>query len=190
MARGRFLFKKFKSVFNIMVKLFCLFPIGFRKILFEHYRNRQGKIGLAIRYILFKSIAKKCGDNVSIHPNCYIFAANNLEIGDNVSIHPMCYIDATGGIEIGDDVSIAHAVSILSTSHNYSDNTVPIKDQGCDYKKTVIGNNVWLGAKATVMYGTHIGNGVIIGANSVVTRNIEDNMIAVGSPAKVIKERH
>ena len=58
-----------------------------------------------------------------------------------------------------------------------------------DYKKTVIGNNVWLGAKATIMYGKHIGDGVIIGANSVVTRDVEDNMIAAGSPAKVIKER-
>jgi acetyltransferase-like isoleucine patch superfamily enzyme len=189
MARGRNVFKKFKGVFNILTKFFKLFPMKLRKKLFEHYRNKKGKLGLALRYILLKSIAKKCGDNVSIHPDCYIFAADNLEIGDNVSIHPMCYIDATGGIEIGDDVSIAHAVSILSTSHNYLDHNVPIKDQGCDYKKTVIGNNVWLGAKATIMYGKHIGDGVIIGANSVVTRDVENNMIAAGSPAKVIKER-
>lgn len=189
MARGRNIFKKFKPIFKIMTKLLKILPMSIRKKLLEHYRNKKGKLGLALRYILLKSIAKKCGDNVSIHPDCYIFAADNLEIGDNVSIHPMCYIDATGGIEIGDDVSIAHAVSILSSSHNYESHDMPIKDQGCEYKKTVIGNNVWLGAKATIMYGKRIGDGAIVGANSVVTRDIDGNSIVAGSPAKVIKER-
>lgn len=189
MVCGRNSFKKFKSVFKIMTAFYKLFPMCIRKKLFEHYRNKKGRLGLGVRYALLKSIAKNCGDNVSIHPHCYIFMAENLEIGDNVSIHPMCYIDASGGIEIGDNVSIAHAVTIMSSSHNYSSHDTPIKYQGCEYERTVISDNVWIGAKSTIMYGKHIGEGVVIGANSVVTRDIDKNKVVAGIPAQVIKER-
>ena len=105
-ARGRDKFSKVKPILKLMSVFYAVFPLKIRKILFEHYRGTKGLKGIAIRYALLKSIAKKCGDNVSIHPDCYIFSAENLEIGDNVSIHPMCYLDATGGLKICNDVSI------------------------------------------------------------------------------------
>jgi len=188
-VRGREQFQKFKPIINILVNFCSVLPEKTRMWLFQHFRMTTGKKGLVIRYVLLKTLAKSCGDNVSIHPSVFLFKLNNLSIGNNVSIHPMCYIDATGEIEIRDDVSIAHGVTILSTTHTFSETLVPIKNQKTQIKKTTIQSNVWIGAKVTILYGNRIGEGSIIGANSVVTKNIESNTICAGIPAKVIKKR-
>lgn len=187
--RGRNKFSKVKPILNFMVFLFSLFPMKIRKILFEHYRKTKGLKGIAIRYSLLKAIAKKCGDNVSIHPDCYILSPEKLEIGDNVSIHPMSYIDAVGGLSIGNDVSIAHAVTIMTSSHHFDRHDIPIKDQSYDVAKTEIGNDVWIGAKVTILCGNSIGTGSVIGAGAIVTHNVDANTVNIGVPARAIKER-
>lgn len=188
-VRGRDKFSKVKPILKIMASIYKLFPMRIRKILFEHYRKTKGLKGIAFRYVLLKSIAKKCGDNVSIHPDCYLFFPEKLEIGDNVSIHPMCYIDAVGGLSIGNDVSIAHSVTIMTSSHHFDRYDIPIKDQSFDIAKTEIGNDVWIGAKATILCGNNIGTGSVIGAGAIVTHSVEENTVNVGAPARAIKER-
>src|SRR5699024_319511 len=106
--RGREKFKKVEWIINILIKLICIFPVSFRKLLLNSFRNMNGIIGIGIRYVLLKTIAKDIGTNVGIHPGVYLLNPENLTIGNNVSIHPMCYIDSIGGIEIGNNVSIAH----------------------------------------------------------------------------------
>lgn len=187
--RGRDIFQKGKPLLLAAAQFFRLFPMQVRVKLFEHYRGMKGTKGMAIRYALLKSIAKCCGDNVSVHPGVYLLHPQGLSIGDNVSIHPMCYFDATGGITIGNDVSIAHGCSLLSTSHQYDVLDVSIKDQPCKIKETVIRDNVWLGAKATIVCGITVESGAIVGANAVVTHPIPANAIAAGVPARVIKMR-
>lgn len=149
----------------------------------------RGNKGLVIRYILLKTIAKDCGDNVSIHPSVYLLNPQNIHIGNNVSIHPMCYLDATGGIYIDRDVSIAHGVTIMSTTHTYDDLAIPIKDQPFEVLQTTIEENVWIGAKATILAGIKIGSGSIVGANCVVTKLVPPDVIVAGVPAKIIKKR-
>lgn len=188
-TRGRDIFSKYKGLILFLSKLVKIFPLCFRKKLFEHYRRTRGVKGIAIRYILLKSIAKKCGDNVSIHPDCYIFNADKLEIGNNVSIHPMCYVEAIGGLSIGNDVSIAHSVTLLTTGHQFDRYDIPIKDQSFFVEKTTIADNVWLGAKATVLCGITVNAGAVVGAGSVVTHDVEENSVVVGAPAREIKKR-
>ena len=94
-----------------------------------------------------------------------------------------------GGVQIGNDVSIAHGVSILSTSHTFEKNDVPIKYQPIKLSETIISNDVWIGCGVVILAGIKIGGGCVIGANSTVTNSIEDYAVAVGSPAKVIKKR-
>lgn len=187
--RGREKVKKFKNLINIISKFFSIFPYKLRVKLFEHYRNTKGLKGLGIRYALLKTLAKSCGNNVSIHPNVFIFSPDNLELGNNISIHPMCYIEAAGGIHIGDDVSIAHASTILSVNHKYEDLNMPIKDQGLEFCNTIICNNVWIGARTVVLAGITIGSGAIIAAGAVVSKNVKENNIVAGVPARIIKER-
>ena len=187
--RGRDKFRKYKWIINLISVFIKIFPLKIRKKFFVNARNSKGKTGLALRYAILKTIAQHIGENVSIHENVYIYNPENLSIGDNVSIHPMCYIDATGGISIGNDVSIAHMVTLMSTTHVFSDIDIPIKDQGCESRQTVVGNNVWIGAKTTVLYGIKISQGSILGANSVVNKDVPEFAIVAGIPAKLIKER-
>lgn len=188
-VRGRDKFKKVEWLLSLLTKCLNVFPMSFRKSLFVFFRNMKSIIGIGIRYILIKSIAENCGENVSIHPGVYILSPENITIGDNVSIHPMSYIDATGGISIGSDVSIAHGTTILSSTHSYGNKSIPIKDQRIKLERTVIEDNIWIGSKATILCGIAIGHGSIIGASSVITKNVLPDSIMVGIPGKKIKNR-
>jgi acetyltransferase-like isoleucine patch superfamily enzyme len=188
-VRGRYKFDKFKKYILFLSKFYGIFSLSTRIKLLEFHRMTKGIKGIALRYALLKSIAIECGDNVSIHPGVYLLKPDKIIIGDNVSIHPMCYIDSTGGISIGSDVSIAHGTTIMSTTHGYEDISEPIKDQEIHEKRTVIADNIWIGAKATILAGINISEGSIVAAGAVVTSNIEKNKIVGGVPAKVIKDR-
>lgn len=188
-ARGRDAFNKRKKQIMLLVKFVSKFSVKKRKKWLVKNRKKSGKKGLLIRYVLIKSLAKSCGDNVSIFEDVFIFSPENMEIGNNVSIQPMCYLEGQGGISIGNDVSIAHSTSILSTTHNTESLDIPIKDQGVTEKKVTIHDNVWIGCKVTVLCGNEINSGSVIGANSVVTKDIEPNCICAGVPAKKIRSR-
>ena len=100
--------------------------------------------------------------------------------GDNLNN----YIQANNGIVFGSNVELGPGVSIISSNHKSDNFREHIKTS-----PITIGNNVWIGASATILPGVSIGNNVLIGANSVVTKNIPDNSIAVGNPCKVIKKK-
>lgn len=187
--RGRDKFLKLKPVINILCGIVSMLPKGFRRKRFYRLRNKKGKPGMLIRYIYLKTLSPACGDNVSIHENVYLLEPDKFTCGDNVSIHPMCYMDATGEINIGSDVSVAHGVTIMSTTHLYEDINTNIKDQGIINKKTVVKDNVWIGAKATLVAGITVESGCVIGANSVVTHNCDQNSVMAGTPARKIKVR-
>src|SRR5690625_3257069 len=189
MSRGRDKFNKYKSLIYMLVKVTKIVPIGLRQKLFVFFRMTQGTMGLVIRYILLKSIAKQCGDNVSIHPQVYIFNIQKLTIGDNVSIHPMSYIDFSGEIIICNYVSIAHGTTIMSSTHRYESRDVPIKDQPIDLFSTEIKNDVWIGAKVMILAGVKVASGSILAAGAIVTKDTSANSIVGGVPAVKIKER-
>lgn len=186
---GRKQFKIFKPILLVLARILFLFPAKFRESMFNFNKRLGGKLGLGIRYILLKTIAKRIGDNVSIHENVYIHNPENLIIGDNVSIHSLSYIDASGGINIGDDVSVAHGVTIMSTTHTYTSSEISIKYQPIAYKDTIIEDNVWLGAKCTILAGVRVESGAVVGASSVVTKTVRENTIVGGVPARKIKNR-
>ena len=171
--RGRDKFNKFKGCIDLLCKFYSCFPRTIQNEMLIKNRKKTGYIGLVKRYCLLKNLAKSVGDNVAIQPDVYLFNVQNLIIGDNVSIHPLSYIDAYGGIEIGNDVSIAHNVTLMSFNHGFSDMKIPIKEQTTEIRPIVIENNCWLGAKAIILGNTTIGTGSVIGAGSVVTKNIE-----------------
>lgn len=189
MSTGREKFKKYKKIIKILTGLVKILPISWRKKLFEHYRKMKGNKGVLIRYILIKTLAKSCGDNVVIYPDTYIFNIQNLQLGDNVSIHPMCYIECgeEGSISIGNNVSIAHATTILAVNHQYVDEQVPIKYQPLLSKNNIIEDDVWIGAKTTILAGVKIEKRSIIAAGAVVTKDVMTHTIVAGVPAKAIK---
>jgi acetyltransferase-like isoleucine patch superfamily enzyme len=185
---GRDKFKKFRGIIRFVSFFFSLFPNFVLKFLFTLFRNKNGKSGLLIRYILLSNLAKSCGDNVSIQPNVFLFNIHLISIGNNVSIHPMCYIDGAGEIEIGNDVSIAHSSSILTTNHTWNDLSIPIKYNKETFSKVKIDNDVWIGCGCRILAGVTINKRSVIAAGAVVTVDVEANSVYGGIPAKLIKK--
>ena len=111
-----------------------------------------------------------------------------------VSIGDRCLIGRGSGIvghfsiDIGNDVWTGHHVYITDQNHGYEDVTRPISQQSQPERPVVIGDGSWLGHGAVVLPGVTIGKHVVIGANSVVTKDIPDFSVAVGSPARVIRQ--
>ena len=165
---GRTLFKRIKPLIKVFVIVDSYLPRKLNNFLFVSLRGIGGKVGIVIRYILVKNLAKKCGDNVVIKENVYISNIEKLELGDNISIHPMCYFECSGGLMIGNNVSIAHSSSILTSTHTYSDFNLPIKYNEILKKTVVIHDDVWIGCGVRILCGVHIDTRCIIGANSLV----------------------
>jgi len=133
------------------------------------------------------------GDYSSIHKGCIVEIGNEgiLTIGKDTHIQPNCQLSVyKGKLKIGDKVQIAPRCAFYPYNHRFDAGT-PIKEQPLFSKGGItIDDDVWLGYGVVVLDGVHIGRGAVIGANSVVTTDIPENAIAVGSPAKVIKMRH
>ena len=110
-----------------------------------------------------------------------------VRIGDRCLIGKGCGIVGHFSIDIGDDVWTGHNVYITDQNHGYDDITRPISQQTQPERAVSIGNGSWLGYGTVVLPGARIGAHVTIGANSVVTGEIPDRSVAVGSPAKVIR---
>lgn len=121
-----------------------------------------------------------------VHFTSKVIAPENItkgilcDPGDNLNN----YIQANNGIILGSNIELGPGVSIISANHDTSNLRNHVKG-----KPITIGNNVWIGANATVLPEITIGNNVIIGANSLVNKDIPSNTIAVGNPCKVIKTK-
>lgn len=129
------------------------------------------------------------GDNVSIYPGVTFSGTGKITIGDNVAIGNNTVIVAKDNISIGDNTLIAAQCYITDSNHNVKKDKF-IKDQGLSTKRKLkIGEDCWIGANSTLIAGTVLGKGCVIGANSLVNSIINNYEIAVGCPAKKIKER-
>lgn len=112
-----------------------------------------------------------------------------LKIGKNCRINRNVYIHAEGGVVLGDNVTISATARIISTSYGTSDWKINSIKKEHYNKEIIIGDNSWICAGATILPGVRIGKGVIVAANSVVTKDVLDSYVLVaGSPA-VVKKR-
>ena len=107
---------------------------------------------------------------------------NRVTFGKNVFINHSAILSASGGIEFEDGVSLAPGVRIASINHDFNE-----RHTTYTYGKVTIKKNAWIGMGATICPGVTIGEYAVIGAGAVVTKDIPDYAVAVGSPAKVIK---
>lgn len=117
-------------------------------------------------------------------PPFYTDCGKNIKIGKNVFINACCRFQDQGGIEIGDGSLIGHNTTIATLNHDFN----PYKRANLHPSPVKIGKNVWIGSDSTILPGVEIGDGAVIGAGSIVTKNVPANSIAVGSPARVIKQ--
>ncbi|MBM3545108.1 MAG: acyltransferase [Alphaproteobacteria bacterium] len=130
------------------------------------------------------------GDGVKLDTSCRLIAANNavLEIGPGCRIGAYTIINCGEDITIGGDTMMAGFCYIQSSNHG-TRKGILIKDQPHTYGKISIGRDVWLGGHVTVLASVTIGDGAIVGAKSVVTKDLPENSICAGIPAKMVKVR-
>ena len=162
----------------------------------ENWHKLQQKVSqlsstdadMTIRSFFYEN-SVECKGMLYILPGTILCYPYKIEIGYNVFINRNVYITARANITIGDNVLIGPGVIINSGMHRYKDKTKLIRDQGHEIKPINIGNDVWIGANAVIMPGVFIGDGSVIGAGAIVTRSIPPYAVAVGIPARIIKER-
>lgn len=118
-----------------------------------------------------------------------VTATGGITIGNRVYIGKNCILASDIGITIGDNTMFAEYVSIIDADHGIEKNGVPIRDQELKPKPVTIGSDVWIGRGCAVLKGISIGEGAVIGANSVVTSDIPPYAIACGAPARIIRYR-
>ncbi len=149
------------------------------------------KVLFIIRYYgLYKN-------DIFVHP--FSILGTQTYIGKGTNINGRCYIKSAKNakVVIGKYCAIAHNLRIRTRNHNVNypnvqdkfQNLYGFKDLTITKGDIVIGNNCWIGDNVIILPGVHIGNGAVIGAGSIVTKNIPDYAVAGGNPAKIIKMR-
>ncbi|MEO6052377.1 MAG: acyltransferase [Chthoniobacterales bacterium] len=125
------------------------------------------------------------GENSYVSAYCYI--TEEMSMGSNSSMNIHCV--SRGEVNIGNDVRIGAYTSFIAVNHVFDDPDVPFRLQGNVWKKITIGDDVWVGSNVTVMAGVTIGSYAIVGAGAIVTKDIPEYAIAVGNPARVVRDR-
>lgn len=146
------------------------------------------RFGYAWRRFLVRRIFRTCGKGVIVKQHAYFGEGSTLQVGDRAQIGMNSRIDRD--VTIGDDVVMGPDVVIMSSSHAFEDPTTAINRQGADVRRPVrIGRDVWIGTRVVILPGVEIGDGAVIGAGSIVTKNIPPYSVAVGNPARVVRQR-
>ena len=137
-----------------------------------------------LRKLFFRLAGVKIGRNSIMNMGQYFLLPRKLCIGSGTHINKGCILDARGELSIGDNVSISYNVSLITGSHD-----VFSPDFAGRYLPIRIGNHVWIGAGATVLNNVTIGEGAVVAAGAVVTKDVEPFTIVGGVPAKKMGDR-
>lgn len=133
---------------------------------------------------LFSSLtASEIDDTFTIFPPFYTDCGKNIRIGKNVFINSGCCFQDQGGIEIGDGSLIGHQVVLATLNHDLD----PARRVSMTAAPIKIGRNVWIGSHATVLSGVKIGDGAVVAAGAVVTKDVPPYTVVGGVPAGILK---
>ncbi|MGE4275984.1 MAG: sugar O-acetyltransferase [Lawsonibacter sp.] len=133
-----------------------------------------------------KDILGKTGENVFIEAPFHCDYGKNIEVGEHFFANYNLTILDVGKVRIGAYAQIAPNVSIYTAGHPIHPDA---RNSGYEYGLDVtIGDSVWIGGNTVILPGVSVGNNVVIGAGSVVSRNLPDNVIAVGNPCRIVRE--
>lgn len=122
------------------------------------------------------------GKGSLVMPGMSVVRGNKVNIGHNVVVMYNCLMMAAGGITIEDDVRVAANVQLISNNHDLIDRDVLV----C--KPVVLKRNCWIGAGSSILPGVTVGENAIVGAGSVVTKDVAPNTIVAGNPARLIRK--
>ncbi len=155
------------------------------KKLFRTY-NKTEDDEIELRTQIMQKLFKKIGKNVWIEPDFKCEFGKNITIEDDVYINFGCVILDCAEVTIGSHSLLGPNIGLYAANH--STDALERINGGCYGKPIYIGKNVWLGGDVKILPGVSIGDNSIIGAGSIVTKNIPANVIAAGNPCKIIRQ--
>lgn len=137
-----------------------------------------------IHELMDKIIGKRLPETTTVLPPLYIDYGKPITIGERCFIQQCCTFFGRGGIDIGNDVFIGPKVNLITINHDAD----PDNRSATYGRRIVIEDKVWIGINSTILPGVRIGYGSIVGAGSVVTKDVEPMTVVAGNPARVIKK--
>ena len=172
-------------IYDPMDKNILKLQVPFQDRLYEFNQLKPSDIEKKQQYM--KEVFAECGDNCYIelpfHAN---FGGHHVHFGSGVYANSNLTLVDDGHIYVGDKVMFGPNVTVATANHPIDPE---LRSQGLQYNKDVyIGENVWIGAGAIIVPGVHVGKNSVIGAGSVVTKDIPENVVAVGNPCRVLRE--
>lgn len=158
-----------------------------KNVKFEDYAEIQGLCSDGLNF----------GDNVTIgratmiRPSSYYGGdcGQGITIGDNSSIGPHGYIGCSGPIRIGNNVMIGPKCSLFAENHVFSNSDESIKSQGVQQRGITIGNDCWIGSNVIILDGVSIGSHVVIGAGTLITKDVPDYSIVLDKRNRTLRQR-
>jgi acetyltransferase-like isoleucine patch superfamily enzyme len=151
--------------------------------------GHDSRLSLPVEIVNPQAIA--IGDNVFLGPGCLLWTEGDdvtLEIGDGTGVTGYCVFSASSSVRIGRSVLMGRGVHVMDHNHG-REAGAPVIEQGlADVAPVRIGDGAWLGDHVMVLPGVTIGRGAVVGANSVVTKDVPDRAVAVGAPARVVSQ--
>lgn len=150
--------------------------------------HRGGAWSRPVRAWLCRRIFKRAGANINVEKGAYFGDGSEIEMGDNSGIGVNCQV--YGPVKIGNDVMMGPEVVVITRNHRWNRLDVAMRLQGhLPPEPVTINDDVWIGTRVIILPGVTIGRGAIVGAGSVVTRDVPEYAIVGGNPARVIRFR-
>lgn len=154
-----------------------------------YFRSSMSKLG--------RKKFKHFGENAEIRPHSFIGGCSNISIGKNVVIRPGSMLltnsssefNGLGSITIEDNVLFGPDVKMFTGKHRFSDPATSIIDQGLENPRNIlIKEGSWIGAGVIILPGVTVGSNSVVGSGSVVNKDVPDNVLVVGVPAKMVRD--
>lgn len=136
-----------------------------------------------LRALMSRLVGYRVDDGFRLFPPVYTDFGKNIKIGKDVFVNSGCCFQDQGGVTLGDGCLVGHNVVFATLDHDKR----PGRRGDMTAAPIVVGKDVWIGAHATILKGVTIGDGAIVAAGAVVTRDVPPNTIAAGVPARVVK---
>ena len=153
-----------------------------RRITFE--LNNAYHTPEEVRNLLSRLFGKTVDESFRVFPPFYTDFGKNITVGKNVFINACCHFQDHGGVSLGDGCQIGHNVVFATLNHGLAP-----EDRQTTYPAPItLGKNVWVGSNSTILQGVTIGDNAVIAAGAVVTKDVPENTIVGGVPARITRK--
>lgn len=159
------------------------------KLFNELLRHLPDRYGNTVRRAWLARRCHRYGRGSIIARGCRVLAPDRLSVGDGVVVARDVTLDARGGMELREGALLGFESILLTETHNSGQMGVPVQSQGMHRAPVLIGERAWLGMRVMVLPGVTIGADAIVGAGSLVTRDVEPGTVVAGTPARVLRSR-